>query len=178
MKANWLEDYLAQSVLRGLCTAIHCTTCGAREFRLGVLSALAEIQGVPPKSGYDRESVVEIAKALADTQPSPDRSIQLESAVRCLLFDLWSPIQILNSELKGILDGTWAGNVLQKMEDHENARTNARLARDEYEDPVNVQKRRDEMKRLKAEKHQERLESKKERDRLWRIDQENKEKFN
>ncbi len=62
------------------------------------------------------------------------------------------------------------------MEDHEKERAEARRAQEEFEAPVNAQKRRDERKRLNAEKHQERLEKKKERDRLWRIEQTNTEK--
>ncbi len=176
MTENWLNDYLAESVRRKLCTKIHCTTCGAREFRLGVLRTMSENQGIPPQTEYDGKNVVEIAKALAGIRPGESRSVLLEGAVRCLLVDLSSPIPILNAELYSVLDGTWAGELLRKMEDHENARTKERRARDEYEDPVNIQKRRDEKKRLKAERHRERLEQKKERDRLWRTEQANKER--
>lgn len=175
MNENWLSYYLDESVRRDLCTTIYCTTCGSREFRLGILRTLAETKGIEPQTEYNRENIVEIAMALADVQPDVSRSSKFEDAVRCLLFDLWSPIPILNAELKSILEGTWAGELLKRMEDHENERADARRAQEEFEAPVNAQKRRDERTRLNAEKHQERLEKKKERDRLWRIEQTNTE---
>jgi hypothetical protein len=41
MTSNWLEAYLMEAVRKELCTKILCTTCGALEFRQGVLSALS-----------------------------------------------------------------------------------------------------------------------------------------
>jgi hypothetical protein len=37
MTSNWLEAYLLDAVSKKLCTKIHCTTCGALDFRRGVL---------------------------------------------------------------------------------------------------------------------------------------------
>src|SRR5215813_12946064 len=88
MSENWLQNYLVESVLRNLCTIIHYTTCGARDFRPGVLTALAKAKGESPKNRYDRDTAIEIAKALADIQPNTTQSITLIDAVRCLLFDL------------------------------------------------------------------------------------------
>ncbi|MBK6751629.1 MAG: hypothetical protein IPG67_16935 [Acidobacteria bacterium] len=93
----------------------------------------------------------------------------LLEAVRCLLVDLSSPIPILNAELYSVLDGTWAGELLERWKIMKmlGQRTPPVMSN---EDPVNIQKRRDE-KSLKAERHRERLEQKKERDRLWRTEQ-------
>jgi hypothetical protein len=41
MTSNWLEAYLMEAARKELCTKIFCTTCGALEFRQGVLSALS-----------------------------------------------------------------------------------------------------------------------------------------
>lgn len=90
MSENWLQTYLVESVQRQLCTRIHCTTCGAREFRLGVLNALSKAADQPPRHAFDRESVVEIARALAEVEPIPGDLEKMEDAVRCLLVDLWS----------------------------------------------------------------------------------------
>lgn len=166
MSENWLQNYLAESVRRKLCTTIHCTTCGAQEFRLGVLSALANVSGEQPKSRYDRGSAIKIAMTLTDIQTDVTQSITLTDAVRCLLFDLCGGVY--DAEIGQILDGSWAGKLLRDMEEHSRARYEEHLARKEYEDPVNVQKRRDEKKRFKQQKHQERLALKKERDRIWR----------
>jgi hypothetical protein len=168
MTENWLQTYLVESVQKQLCTQIHCTTCGAREFRLGVLNALAKTVHQTPQGSFDRESVVQIARALAEVRPIPDELKTMEGAVRCLLFDLWSGLPFVYREVETILDGTWAGGVLVGMQEHHTATQEARRKLEEYEDPVNVQKRREEKKRLNQEKHQERLALKKERDRLWR----------
>ncbi|MBK7931991.1 MAG: hypothetical protein IPK01_00560 [Acidobacteria bacterium] len=167
MTENWRNDYLAESVRRKLCTKIHCTTCGAREFRLGVLRTMSENQGIPPQTEYDGKNVVEIAKALAGIRPGESiRFIRRRSPV----FARRSFEPYPDLECRTLQRSRWnmGGRIARKMEDHENARTKERRARDEYEDPVNIQKRRDEKKRLKAERHRERLEQKKERDRLWR----------
>jgi uncharacterized protein YqgV (UPF0045/DUF77 family) len=168
MSANWLQTYLGESVQKHLCTQIHCTTCGAREFRLGVLNALSIAANQPPREGFDRQSVVEIARALAEVQPIPDELEKMEDAVRCLLFDLWSGLPFIDRDVETILDGTWAGRVLRAMKEHHEATQEARRKREEYDDPVNVQKRREDKKRVKQEEHQQRLARKKERDQLWR----------
>jgi hypothetical protein len=55
------------------------------------------------------------------------------------------------------------------MEEHEQTVQAVRCAKAEFEDPVRVEQRREEKKRLKQEKHQKRLSLKAERDRLWRV---------
>jgi len=69
MSENWLHSYLLESVRRDLCVTIYCTTCGAREFRLGVLKALAQAEGRQPSRHYDLTSATKIAKALSEAQP-------------------------------------------------------------------------------------------------------------
>lgn len=168
MTAKWLQIYLDEAVHKKLCTRIYCTTSGAMEFRRGVLNALAGVTGQKPGNRYDHDSVLEITRALAEVKPSGETLMQMEAAVRCLLFDLWSGIPIFDKAIEDLLAGTWAGDVLCRMKEHYEAKERTRRAREEFEDPVNVRKRREEKKRLKQEQHQKRLELKKERDRLWR----------
>jgi hypothetical protein len=54
------------------------------------------------------------------------------------------------------------------MQAHSEQREHARRVHEAFQDPANVQKRREEKKRLKQEQHEKRLALKKERDRLWR----------
>ena len=168
MTSKWLEAYLAEAVRKKLCTKIHCTTCGAMEFRRGVLSALSIATGQHPRQCFDRESAVEIARALAEVKPNGDAPLSLEDAVRCLLVDLWSGIPLLDNDIEALLAGSWAGDILGRMKTHHEAREAERRARDEFQSPAAVQKRREEKKRLKQEQHEKRLALKKERDRLWR----------
>jgi phage-related protein len=64
--------------------------------------------------------------------------------------------------------GSWSGEVLARMKAHYQATVAARRAFAEFNDPVNVQKRRDEAKHQRQNLHAIRLERKKECDRIWR----------
>ena len=167
MTANWLQIYLIDAVNKNLCTKVYCTTCGALDFRKGVLLALARKKDERPLQKFNRESVIEIARALAEVTPDICPTISLEDAVKCLIIDLWSGLPFLDKEVEDLLAGTWSGNILQDMKSHHEARESTRREKEAYEYPVNVQKRREEKKRLKQEQHQERLLLKKERDKLW-----------
>ncbi len=169
MTTNWLQVYLIEAARKKLCTMIYCTTCGAMEFRLGVLHALTSATGQPPRQHFDRASSIEIARALSRVTPDDNALVSLEQAVRCLLFDLWSGISVLGNDLKYLevlLAGSWAGDVLRRMKEHHEAQQAARRAAAELQ--ANALKRRGEQKRLKQEQHEKRLAIKKERDRLWR----------
>jgi hypothetical protein len=79
---NWLNAYLVASVRRNLCTRIYCTTCGATEFRRGLLHAVATAKNQPPSQIYNLQAAISVAEALADTRPSDADAIQLEEAGR------------------------------------------------------------------------------------------------
>ena len=135
------------------------------EFRRGVLDAVSRVSGQPAREHFERWSAVKIAKALRWVAPNNDQSVDLERAVRCLLFDLWSGMPILDNEIESRLDGTWAGGVLAGMKEHHRERVAAQRAHEEFQQ--GAQRRREEKKRLKQEQHQARLALKRERDRLW-----------
>ncbi len=166
MTTNWLQAYLIEATRKNLCTQIYCTTCGAMEFRRGVLHALASATGQPPRQHFDRESSIEIARALSRVTPDDNALVSLEKAVRCLLFDLWSGIPVLDKDLEVLLAGSWAGDVLRRMKEHHEVRQAAR--REAAELQANAPKRREEQQRFKQEQHEKQLAIKKERDRLWR----------
>ena len=87
----------------------------------------------------------------------------MEAAVRCLLFDLWTGLPAFDAEIESPIEGTWAGGVLGRMKAHHAARQAALRAHEEFQ--AAAPRRREEKKRLKAKQHQDRLERKKERDR-------------
>ena len=169
MTPAWLHAYLVSAVAENLCTQIHCTTCGATEFRQGLLAGLASSTREHVQRRFDRETVIEIALALAGVEP--DANARIEPAVRCILFDLWSGILALDAEIEELLVDSWVGGVLHKMKEHHEARQAARRTLDEYQSPASVQNRREEKKRLKQEQHARRLEQKQERDRIWHQNQ-------
>ena len=168
MTPNWLEAYLVEAVGKKLCTKIGCTTCGAMEFRRGVLSGLSIATGMSLRQHFDRESNIAIARALAEVKSNTDAPRDLEDAVRCLLVDLWSGVPLLDNDIEALLTESWAGELLRRMKAHHEAKQAERRAREAFEDPLNVQKRREEKKGLKREQHERRLVLKKERDRLRR----------
>jgi hypothetical protein len=169
MTPAWLQAYLVSAVAENLCTQTHCTTCGATEFRQRLLAGSAGSISEHGQRRFDRETVIEIALALAGVEP--DANARIEPAVRCILFDLWSGIPSLDAEIEELLVDSWAGGVLHKMKEHHEARQAARRALEAYQSPASVQNRREEKKRLKQEQHARRLEQKQERDRIWHQNQ-------
>jgi hypothetical protein len=164
---SWLHSYLIESVEKNLCTTIYCTTCGAMEFRGGVVKALARATGASPPDGLYRGDAFAICRALADVHPANPADSTMNRAVRCLLFDLCHIIG--EGEAGRILGESWGGKVLRGMQEHHAAR----LAKDRAleAEVANARKRREERKRIAQEKHQRRLALKKERDRAWRESQ-------
>ncbi len=156
MTTSWLQAFLADAVRQGFCTKIGCTTCGALAFRRGVLEAMTTATGQPPREHFDRESAVEIARALAKVAPAGHDDEALEEAVRCLLFDLVGG-PLFDKDIEVLLTGTWAGDVLSGMREYDRARAAERRKREEFESQANVQKRREEKKRVRQEHHQQRL---------------------
>jgi hypothetical protein len=81
---------------------------------------------------------------------------------------LWSGTPWFDHDIEVLLAGTWAGDILRGMKEHHEALEVERRARDEFQAPAAVQKRREEKKLLKQKQHEKRLALKQERDRLWR----------
>jgi hypothetical protein len=138
MTSNWLEAYLTEAVRKELCTKILCTTCGALEFRQGVLSALTIATGQRPRKHIDQGNALEITRALAEIRPHGRASTVLEDGVRCILFDLWSGAPLDRSEIEMLLTGTWAGDLLRRMKEHHNERERERREHAAFQDPASV----------------------------------------
>lgn len=163
---NWLQRYLEEAVKRKLCTQIHCTTCGAMEFRKGLLEELRQATG--HELGLMFGGASALAHALAGVKPKDMAIRELDHAVRLILFEVWPFLgtEEGESELTAILRGTWAASVLARMQAHADARKAARAALAEFE--AGAAKRKEDKFRLKQERLAARLTSKAERDRLWR----------
>jgi len=170
---TWLEVFLRDSIGAKLCTEIHCTTCGAIEFRRGLLAALAAATGQQPILRIDRQVALSLCRALSHLPAATAEQGDFDTAVRLILFELWSSVgeAVTLEELERILEGTWAGSVLDGMKAHHRERQLARQAHEALNDPVRVQERRDARRRITEARVAERLALKKERDRLWRAGQ-------
>ncbi len=159
-----------ESVKKDLCTKIGCTTCGAQEFRGGLLVVLAQASNTLPTPKMNRNTALQVARALANVQPAEDQSGKFEEAVRLVLFEIWYTVgeATAERELESVLVGSWAGGVLARMKEHYRARMEARRRHNEENSPERITQSREEKQRLRQQKHAERLVRKKERDQLWR----------
>jgi hypothetical protein len=167
--SQWLQDYLEESVANNLCTTLSCTTCGAMDFRTGLLLALARSSGDRPKSRMDDRQARAIIVALAGLT-APRETGSYHEAVRLIIFDIWNTIggRTAEGELSRALDGTWVGSILEDMKAHHRAEGKRRRAHAEKNDPAFIEKTREEKRRAREQKHAARLAAKSERDRLRR----------
>jgi hypothetical protein len=168
---EWLQQYLAESVREGRCTRIYCTTCGAREFRKGLIAALEKETGQPRASSVGADNAFAIVHALTNVRPfNTEDASRMEQAVRLILFEIWrtATSKRAEREWEPLLNGTWAGDVLARMKAHHERLQIARRARAEYESPLRVEERRAQKRKKRQEAHALRLALKVERDRLWR----------
>lgn len=169
-KDDWLELYLIDAINAKLCTTIHCPTCGAQDFRKGLLQEHSRIFNKATPATMV-EAAEDIARCLRSVScPKPDLEEAMESAIRLILFDIWDALGRLNAEekIQTILLRSWSGEILARMQAHYKQRREARRTYLESQDPKLVQQRRDAKRRQKQQQHTERIERKKERDRLWR----------
>ena len=167
---DWLQRYLFESVRKNLCTRIRCTTCGAGEFRNGLLYAAARAIGQERFEGLDETSALVIVRALGRVHPVPHLERQTEEAIRLVLFNIWTVLgeAAMARKFEPLLAGSWAGGILERMKAQYKAESERRKAIAEFQDPVCVQQRQEEKRARKEQKHKERLALKKERDRIWR----------
>ena len=171
---NWLQAYLVESIRKKWCVSIYCTTCGAHEFRNGLLDAVARATDQPRPRLLDGKSARAIAEALARVEPvqsstDPDHEVTNSpayfEAVRLVISDLWATLTPLDE----ILGHTWAANELESMRSHERGVVSSRASRAEYESPELVALRREEKRQQRRVLHEQRLALKEERDRRWRL---------
>jgi hypothetical protein len=119
----WLQRFLEQSVRMKWCAKINCTTCGAIEFRRGLISQAGEALGRPEFQSWNNELCIETLRALANVEPPPRNRRPYEDAVRLILYEAWSAMDSGNFASESeILANTWAGEVLKKMQEHYQAR--------------------------------------------------------
>lgn len=174
---SWLSAYLQLAQERRYCTRIYCTTCGARDFRQGLVRATHRAMGKPP--GVRRlvghplgdDGVLVLAQALAQLPPPNPPQHAIHEAVMMTLHELWMACggdEPTHARLDPVLAGSWAGEILAGMFHHEASVRADRRAHEAYGSPAATQARRAEKRRIKAEAHAARLEAKKERDGLWR----------
>jgi hypothetical protein len=164
MTSDWLSDYLRDCTARSVCTRIHCTTCGALEFRSGLAKGLG-LKFTPRRYvAFERTEVLEIANSLGGV-PAPMCNLSAwVEAVRFIIMTIWTGIPILDQEVEKQLVGSWAGEVLQRMKAHHAQRQLVAASAS----PENACERRAAINVQKQFAHIRRLAVKVERDAAWR----------
>lgn len=168
MSKSWLRDYLDKAVAERLCTKPWCTTCGATPFRKGLLAALGQVSETSVGRWLDEPSGREILVGLAHvTNPAGPKAAAIEEAVRFVIFELWRATWLSVPDMRPQLEGTYAGDVLQRMEAHHEAVEAARVAAQRRSDPELARERREQKKRERQAAHTERIALQRERSREW-----------
>lgn len=164
---NWLRVYLVDAIVRKLCIKIPCTTCGALEFRQGLLDALASVTGEPTGPRLSERNIKEFVSALAELTPERlNPSLwAFEDAVRRVLYDFPADQWRSDPTFRRMIDGAWVGQILAGIRASNAAAEASERAHEELQKQLRAQAKA--KKRLKQEQHQARLALKKDRDRLW-----------
>jgi len=162
---KWLHEYLMEAVHRNMCTRANCTTCAAGPFREGLLKALGRADRGNVFE-YTPDEVIAIAQGLVQVQPVGNA--KFTEAVRSVIMIIWyANGRARQKQIEEIIQGSWAGQVLESMKAHEEALYKARVKASEFQSPEAVRERREEKKRIKREKHAVRLALKADRDRIY-----------
>lgn len=160
----WLSPVIEDAIVRNLCTRIGCSTCGATEFRNNVYRAAQTMTGISMLESPATFART-LAQGLASLMPSDELAYSFDEPTRLLLCVVSRHMPL--DGLESMLMGTWAGNVLHRMESHSAALTRERK---EAKDPVLIEARRAAKRRMKQEEHAERLKLQAEKARLWHLE--------
>src|SRR5262245_17708522 len=165
----WLGDYLADAIERRLCARVGCTTCGTMEFRQGLYSRAARAVGLAANARKNERILAELITQLALLSPTTADQREWFDAVRLIFCEIWFAVGAHTAErvYQPMLEGTWAGSVLYRMQEHHRRLTEQRRQCELANSPEVIQARREEKRRLRQQRHAERLAVKKERDHLW-----------
>lgn len=138
---NWLQHYIQAAFDRKLCIEIGCRTCGSIPFKSGLVQ-LASGGLHQDVVDADQNALKEIASALAqiplDTQLG-DTLHDSDRAIMSIIYFLWSRSRDFRREVEPVLNGSWAGQVLKRMQAHYVRVQAERHAHDAMNDPRYVQ---------------------------------------
>lgn len=185
VKDSWLQDFFVERQHVNVCFNNYCTMC-IQDFNEAMCNALS-IQigiGIPHSNFYmtgmrlDGVEATTLLQGLAKVHPideasgSSDDLWHREEEIRYLVLRVWWVLGGEKSELKmeRALTGSWAGDVLTRMQAHHKEREAERRAWEKRHDPIAAQLRRKEKMRLKQEQHVKRLVQQKERANEWHAD--------
>lgn len=120
---QWLQYLLERAIAERWCMRMNCATCASEQLRqaLGLLdkSSSGTLRFLPMTA----ETAEDIIEGLRGCAPRTDASYQLEEGVRWALYEVWRNFGDRHfSKIKG----TWANEVLGRIEVHYQRRQEAR----------------------------------------------------
>ena len=179
MEPSWVESIITEAIEKRMCTRVHCTTCGAGQFRSRVFAKAMDLAGlevqvadrIAPRQLLAHLSMEELA-AIFEQVVSGLRDVNAVSgqelpALRTILEDLDPPLMKWGvvANLSDCLEGSFVGEQYDSIRAHSAMMAEFRAEREEYESPEAAKERREGRRAKSAQTHQRRLEEKTSRDR-------------
>lgn len=156
---NWLQHYIRAAFARKLCIEIGCGLCGSTPFKSGLVQ-LASGGLHQDVVDVGQNALKEIASALAqiplDTQLG-DTLHDSDRVIMSIIYFLWSKSRGFRRDIEPVLNGSWAGQVLKRMQAHYVRVQAERHAHDAMNDPRYVQHQRALRKAERQLRHAARL---------------------
>ncbi|WP_170392113.1 hypothetical protein [Ruegeria arenilitoris] len=115
-----LAEGIRTAIAENWCIQMGCTTCGSYRFRLLFLGEPDSVRAIRPKTRLGLERAQEVA---AELREFDDSFVQFEYPVMVLLYWIWCEFgERAHEEIFPVLDGSWAGGILEAMRDHHHRR--------------------------------------------------------
>lgn len=109
---KWLQSLLRKAIDEHWCTQINCTTCGSDQLRAALDPYL--------RTSGDAKLII---GGLKECEAPRAAAYAFEEAVRWVLYAVWARF---GERFDADLEGTYAGQVLTRMQEHHAQRMNAR----------------------------------------------------
>lgn len=117
---KWLQSLLRQAIDEHWCTRINCTTCGSDQLRAALDPCL--------RTSADAKLIID---GLRECEPPSTDVYPFEEAMRWVLYAVWARF---GESFDSDLNGTYAYQVLTRMQKHHADRMNARRIHEERQD--------------------------------------------
>ena len=154
------------SIKERWCVKINCSTCNAHRFKTELFRHLDDTQtnAIKMHEKMYSSDLEMLLKNLREVTPvTPDETCDFEPAMRLVLYLLWltdRSDEMINT-MQSALDGTFACEVLHKMQEHYRELEKRLLEHKLTQDPKHVAKLRAEKKALRQRNHAQRLQKQK-----------------
>jgi hypothetical protein len=125
--AIWLRNRLDEAVAEGWCLKTNCGTCANQDFRDATGLALVREPDRWVRPQLSTAELHELTIALRDLDIPPALPLVFEKGVMWLIYEIWrNGSTRADAELFPLLQGSYAGSILEGMRAHYQSRLEAR----------------------------------------------------